>query len=307
MSLAGSKERLVKSRHATEEGRMMGYIKAVLQAALGLRKAGRDLTVFPHDVFVVSYPKSGSTWSRFLLGNLLEPDNPVTFENVERRVPAIYAWPDRVLRSWPRVLRSHESFDPRYPRVLYLLRDPRDVAVSFYYHNVKLRIFPDGYPMDDFVTHFIRADIAPYVDRFGCWEDHVLSWINVREGKPSFCLTRYEDLQADPRAEIAKWMVLLGLHPTAEAIDQAIRLSSASNMRSLEEKQSKQWRMTKNSRQDIRFIRDAKSGGWRNKLSERSVAAIEQAWAATMQKLGYELTTSPKLDPSKNDSCPSHT
>jgi hypothetical protein len=251
---------------------------------------------------VVSYPKSGSTWSRFLLGNLLEPDDPVTFDNVERRVPAIYALPDRVLRSWPRVLRSHESFDPRYPRVLYLVRDPRDAAVSFYYHNLKLRIIPDGYPMDDFVTRFIRADIAPYVDRFGCWEDHVLSWINVRQGKPSFCLTRYEDLQVDPRGEIAKWVALLGIQPTADAIEQAITRSSASNMRSLEEKQSKAWRMTKNSRQDIRFIRDAKSGGWREKLSDKSVAAIEEAWGATMQKLGYELTTGPNLDRSQKDS-----
>jgi hypothetical protein len=62
-------------------------------------------------------------------------------------------------------------------------------------------------------------------------------------------------------------------------------------MRSLEEKQSKEWGVTKESRQDIRFVRDAKVGGWQQKLSETSIAAIEEAWGATMEELGYELTT----------------
>jgi hypothetical protein len=60
--------------------------------------------------------------------------------------------------------------------------------------------------------------------------------------------------------------------------------------------------VTKNSRQDIRFVRAAKSGDWRQKLSEKSVAAIEEAWGATMQKLGYELTTTPKVDRPERDS-----
>lgn len=311
MSLAGEKDGGVRPRHSSEDSRIKGYVRGILQAALGSKKVVRDLTVFPQDVFVVSYPKSGNTWSRFLIGNLLDPTAPVTFDNVECRLPVIYAWTDRALRSLPspRVLKSHEAFHPGYPHVIYIVRDPRDVAVSFYYFALKLRIIADGYPMDDFVTRFLRADIVPFADRFGCWEDHVLSWINLRQGRSSFCLTRYEDLQADPRAELAKWSAVLRIHPTADVIEQAITRSSASNMRSLEEKQSKDWRMTKDSRQDIRFIRDAKSGGWRKKLSEKSVAAIEEAWGATMQKLGYELTTGPKLDRSESDSVlfsPSH-
>jgi hypothetical protein len=277
-------------RAQTKNGRIKGYVKAVASAALGLKSAGRNLTVLPNDLFLVSYYRSGSTWTRFLVGNLLNPNEPVTFANVERRVPPIYLWPDRVLRTLPRIMKSHESFDPRYPRVLYIVRDPRDVAVSFYYYALKMRIIPDGYPMDGFVTRFLKANIVPYADRVGSWEDHVLSWIRLRQGKPGFCIARYEDLQADPGGELVKWAPLLGVNSTPEAIERAVSLSSASKMRSLEEKQSKEWGVTKNSRQDIRFVRDAKIGGWHQKLSAESIAAIEEVWGATMQELGYELT-----------------
>jgi hypothetical protein len=175
------------------------------------------------------------------------------------------------------------------------VRDPRDVAVSFYYYVLKMRVIPDGYPIDDFIPRFLKADIVPYADRIGCWEDHVLSWMRLRKGKPGFCISRYEDLQSSPAAELAKWAPLLGISPTPEAIERAISLSSASKMRSLEEKQSKEWGVTKKSRQDIRFVRDAKVGGWQQKLSKTSIAAIEEAWGATMEELGYELTIrSPK-------------
>ena len=284
------------ARADAKETRFKGYFKAVASAALGLKPAGRNLTVLPNDIFLVSYYRSGSTWSRFLVGNLLNPNDPVTFGNIERRVPPIYLWSDRALRSLPRIFKSHESFDPRYPRVLYIVRDPRDVVVSFYYYILKMRIIPDGYPMDDFVARFLKADVVPYANRVGSWEDHVLSWLRLRQGRPSFCLARYEDLQADPAAEVAKWAPFFGVQPTPEVIENAVNLSSASKMQSLEAKQSKDWGVTKNSRQDIRFVREAKTGGWHGKLSEKSVAAIEAAWGSTMQELGYELTTAPNLN-----------
>ena len=195
--------------------RLGGYFKSLGMAATGRIPAGRDLTVFPNDIFLVSYFRSGSTWSRFLFGNFLQ-DEAVTFTNMEQLVPTIYNLPDRVLRSLPRVLKSHECFDPRYPRVIYIVRDPRDVAVSFYFYNLKVRVIPDGYPMDEFVNRWVAADVVPYADKVGCWEDHVLSWVRLREAKPGFTLLRYEDLLADPAKELMKLAPVLGIDPSPE-------------------------------------------------------------------------------------------
>jgi hypothetical protein len=95
----------------------------------------RDITIFPDDVFLTSYPRSGNTWTRFLVGNLAHTEEAVTFLNVERLVPDMNKHGDYYLRHLPRprILKSHEVFDPRYKRVIYIVRDPRDVAVSNYH------------------------------------------------------------------------------------------------------------------------------------------------------------------------------
>jgi hypothetical protein len=102
---------------------------------LGRTVAGRLGPALEDAVFLVSFPKSGNTWSRFLIGNLTHPEEPVTFANVDRIVPDIYGTAANDIRAMPppRVFKSHEAFDPRYRRVIYIVRDPRDVAVSSYH------------------------------------------------------------------------------------------------------------------------------------------------------------------------------
>jgi len=266
------------------------YTKSVAETVLGRRRAGRGLTVFPDDVFLVSYLRSGSTWARFLFGNLTQ-DIPITFENVDQLVPLIYDFPDRVLRRLPRLLKSHECFDPRYPRVIHIVRDPRDVAVSFYYYNLKVGVLPAGYSMDDFVDRFLAAQVVNYADRLGSWQDHSLSWFRLRKDSAGYRLVRYEDLLSDTAAELTRLCGLLNIYPDPERIDRAVGLSSAGQMRSLEEKQWKKWRTTKDSRSDIPFVREARAGGWRGRLSSTSIRKIELAWGNTMKEFGYELST----------------
>jgi len=144
--------------------------------------------------------------------------------------------------------------------------------------------------MDEFVDRFIAAHIVPDVDRYGCWEDNVLSWLRTRAGRKDFCLVRYEDFLNDPILELKKVAGILGIEPSSERLARAVELSSAENMRALEKTQADQWVLTKNTRPDKPFVREAKHGDWKTSLSEASVRKIEQAWGTTMESLGYQCT-----------------
>jgi hypothetical protein len=255
---------------------------------LGLERAGRNATVFPDDVFLVSYPRSGNTWLRFLVGNLIHPESPTTFANIETFVPSIYVNRDAQLRSLPRprVLKSHEAFFGKYRKVIYIVRDPRDIAVSYYHYQIKYRQLPSGFPLEAFVPLFIEDN---FEGLYGPWADHVMSWLAMRDTRDAFLLLRYEDLRENPVRELAKVAGLLGIPAADERVRQAVERSSANRMSSLEKEQSRQWVSTKKSRQDIPFVRAAGSGQYKSALSEESVRQIEAAWGHTMLSLGYEL------------------
>src|SRR5579863_393130 len=253
----------------------------------------RDITIFPDDVFLTSYPRSGNTWTRFLVGNLVHEREPVTFLNVERLVPDMYKSSDRSLRKLPRprIVKSHECFDPRYQKVIYIVRDPRDVAVSNYHWELKLRSVREGHPIEDFVPRWMSTQFWP---RIGSWGDHVTSWLSTRQGSKGFVVVRYEDLKQDPQRELARVAEFLGIEPSQERLQRAVELSSAENMRKLEKQESAKWVATTLTRQDKPFVRDATSGSWKTVLPEHTVAYIEKRWGHLMRNLGYELVTDGK-------------
>jgi len=280
-------------------GRALRALVEAKRVLTGRQMARRGATIFPDDVYLVSYPRSGNTWTRFLLGNLLHPDDPATFTNIESRVAEIYFNPDHVLRKLPRprLLKSHEAFHPKYPRVICIVRDPRDVAVSFYHHNVKARNIPDTYPMDDFIPRFMAAEFDPW---WGSWADNVMSWIKMREGREAFLLLRYEDMKEDPQREllkIARFLQKAGfqnIEDSPEKLALAVELSSPERMRELEKQAAKKYAQLKQTRQDKPFVRSAQAGEWKSALSEKSVALIEKDWGPIMQNLGYTLSRAPQ-------------
>jgi hypothetical protein len=270
--------------------RGLKHLSRVSDVLFRTLRVERDITIFPDDVFLTSYPRSGNTWTRFLVGNLAHTDVAVTFLNVERLVPDMYKHSDRYLRHLPRprILKSHEVFDPRYKKIIYIVRDPRDVAVSNYHWEMKQKSVGEDRPIENFIPAWIEGR---YWARLGNWAEHVTSWLSTRQDSSSFVILRYEDLIANATLELAKVANILGIEPTTERLTRAADLSSVDRMRQLESTQGGKWVQTRYTRQDKPFVREASSGGWRAVLPAQSVAQIEAAWGHVMTPLGYELST----------------
>jgi hypothetical protein len=265
---------------------MLKRLITASKRVLGLKPPGRNLTVFPDDRFLVSYPKSGNTWARFLIANLLRPNEKVGFSNIHAIIPGIDVVPHREMLRFPRprIIKSHQYFDLRYRRVIYIVRDPRDVALSEYHAQRKSKRIDDQYPVEKFVPRFLAGETCDY----GSWGVHAASWLSTCFGQPGFLLLRYEDMLQDTPRELGKMADFLGLGSTPELIEQAVSRSRADNMRKLEKSQAAQFNATKDTRQDILFVRSAKAGGWQAELPENSILQIEQTWGHMMRWLGYE-------------------
>src|ERR1035438_4061948 len=131
---------------------MMQRLIRGAKRALGLHYPGRNLDVLPDDVFILSFPKSGNTWTRFLIANLIYPETPADFSNINRLIPDPEAMSKRDLAKMPRprIIKSHQYFDPRYPRIIFIVRDPRDVLLSTYHFQRKRRVIDDHYPLKEY-------------------------------------------------------------------------------------------------------------------------------------------------------------
>ena len=267
---------------------MIRRLKAGVKRASGLHRPGRGLLILPDDTFLVSYPKSGNTWVRLLIANLLSSGKPADFRAINRLVPDPAADTARHFATMPRprVIKSHFVFDPRYPRVIYIVRDPRDVVLSEYHYQRKTRRIDDQLPLERYVSRFLTGETYP---ENGSWGEHVASWIVARDSDARFLLLRYEALLVNATAELARIARFLKISATPDRLSEIVKLSSADRMRELEAKQSDASSLMKGSRKDVPFIRSAKSGGWRSDLPGPLVERIESAWSPVMRHLGYEL------------------
>jgi peroxiredoxin len=149
----------------------------------------------PDDIFIVTYPRSGTTWMQMILYQLTT-EGKMDFPHITTVCP----WFERSLKDGtaydalpaPRVFKSHLSY-PRIPKgpckYLYVARDGKDVAVSYYYFYTTHMGFKGTF--DEFFERFLRGEV-----HYGSWFRHVRGWWEHRDD-PNVLFLRYEELTAD--------------------------------------------------------------------------------------------------------------
>ena len=247
---------------------------------------GRTATIFQDDRLIVSYPRSGNTWLSFLLTNLTHPYEPTTFLNLDLRCPDIYQHSDRYLLGLPRprLMKSHEPFDGRYGRVVYLVRDPCDVALSYHRFLVKTRAIDESLPLSEFVDGFLAGK---WDSSRGAWGAHVGSWLGTRPSDDSLLLLRYEDLHRQPEEQLARVADFLEIPNSHEACARAVSLATPGRMRELEAAEANRVPELKATRREIPFVGPAEVGLGSVELDAADQSRIVIRWPEVMDELGY--------------------
>ncbi len=240
------------------------------------------------DIFLVSYPKSGNTWLRFLIANAIKVHyrikREVNFFNIQEIVPGLKGNNNISDKSpfgiseLPRIIKSHSSYNPHYHRTILLVRDPRDVMVSYYYYLKNHHSIPDNYTISDVIKN----------NNYGvdAWLDHTNSWcLNYKQGQ-AIQLFRYEDLIHNTKDELDRLMNLIGLVMKEEELEKAISMSSKEKMKEAELNHKKGATYSIQS-QKINFVRQAKVEGG-SELSDVDRKFIEDKTRQVAIKLGYE-------------------
>lgn len=263
--------------------------RGAIKLALGLqRPAGRSVfPVFRDDLFLVSYPKSGNTWLRFLLGNLLWRDQEVTFETIESLVPDIYRRSNRELlvQPRPRVLKSHEPLDSRYPKVVYVVRDPRSVVVSYARYKARMGVLPDDASYDRAARRVFENG-----EPVGTWQDHVEGWRAWSTDHPDRCLfIRYEDLLRRGLAELGRLAEFVAVDVDNERLEAALGASSLDAMKKLEKRAGTAWSdAARSAKPEIPFVRGGKLAEWKAELPDSTLEMVESRCSSAMKAFGYE-------------------
>jgi hypothetical protein len=230
------------------------------------------------DMIFASYPKSGSTWLRFMLVDLLTGSDP-EWATVGELFPFVGGHRHlSPLLPGGRAVYTHDRATGPVARGVYLVRDGRDVALSEYRWFVR-----GGYdrPFNDYLEDFIHG--RSYL--FGSWTSHVLYWLDsglARDGR--LHIVKFEDMRADARSVLEGIVDFLGLdHIEPHDIDRVVRDASLERMQAKEDRAPE---AVLPSRGD-RFVGKGSVGGWKTKLEPEQSSRLEAAMRPALERLGY--------------------
>jgi hypothetical protein len=269
-------------------------------------------------IWLASYPKSGNTWLRALLHNYFcRPDAPYDINSltdittgesgaslyrphdprpasqysvadVQRMRPLVHAGLTR-LSDGPVFVKTHNAslivagvplVTPQLTeRAIYILRDPRDVALSYSRHL--------GLSIDETIAYMASEDAAmggtdeKVFERLGTWSVHIHFW--TRRPSPHLHVLRYEDLQADPAQAFGAVLRFLGQVPEPDLLDRAVRFSAIEELRDQERERG----FEENPGAGGPFFGPGRAGSWRERLTPAQTARIEAAHGPEMRRFGY--------------------
>ncbi|CAF1047365.1 unnamed protein product [Brachionus calyciflorus] len=192
----------------------------------------KTMKLRPDDTFIIGYPKSGTTWTEeivWLVENNLDYDKSLKTSHFER---VLFLDKEPIIKidqlPAPRVLKSHLPLEylpddiAKFCKVIYIMRNPKDVLVSYFSFVKWLKDLEFSGTLEDIVEHFSKNKIL-----YGDWCDHVNKYFS----NPDVLFICYEDLLEKQMETVKKIVEFLGKKKTDEEIEKLIEFTSFHKMK----------------------------------------------------------------------------
>ncbi|XP_023128619.2 sulfotransferase 2B1-like [Amphiprion ocellaris] len=270
------------------------YVPAHLHTPQSL-KYFEEFSFRPDDILITTYPKSGTTWMQEIVPLIMSGGDPASVESLCNwdRVPWLEETRASELnledRPSPRLLTTHfhysmmpPSFFEAKPRVIYVMRNPKDVFTSaFHYYGMASHLVNPGH-QSEFLQKFLNGKGV-----YGSWFDHLKSWLNA-EHKEHIMYISYEELKMDLKDSVARISQFLEKSLDAEVIDKIADRCLFKNM--------KQNNMSNYSTVPREFMDQTKSeflrkgiiGDWKNQLTVAEAEHFDAVYKDKMKNVKYK-------------------
>ncbi len=233
--------------------------------------------------YVNSYPRSGNTWVRKMLVDLLNPRlldaNPIFAKRFRFLDRARFEHADYAAMgaSGGYMIKSHltHSHCRGGLPILYLVRDGRDSLFSYYNYSLKHRGYTETWP-SFFERYVVSRDMRTFRERYlaehmGDWSENCLSYLN----KPNVLVVRYEDLLRDTAESLRSILDWLGCRPHVR--DEALRAVIDRHELDIERKRQRDHRPR------------GSAGVWQRTFTVDQTREFEARHKTVLSMLGYEV------------------
>lgn len=254
------------------------------------------------DWVLMSWGKSGRTWLRVMLSRAyqlkggIDADELLDFDNLRKlnpELPAVFFTHNNYLRDYTGNWDSVSHFQGK--RVVLLVRDPRDVAVSQFF-QWQFRMRPNKKFINDYPPHGADIDVWDFVlDKHSGLPrivDYFNSWARAFPELKNVLVVRYEDMRLEPAAVLASILEFTGTPVSPEQVQEAVDFAAYDNMKKMEEDKFFKGLGTrvkpgdKDNPQSFK-VRKAKVGGYRDYFTEEQCEQLGRMMAPLDPVFGY--------------------
>ncbi|XP_050750545.1 sulfotransferase 6B1-like [Gymnogyps californianus] len=272
-----------------------GILYPVTLSSPEVFRAMESLEARSDDIILAGYPKSGTNWVGQILSDLVVifekktqnkessvSDEPPEFPYLEMGDAGKYERMNKLPSR--RVIFTHllpenlpRSIFKNKAKILLLLRNPKDVATSFYHFTNGLSLLPSYETWDDFFIAFMTKKMP-----WGCYFEYLSKWNKYADDENVMTIT-YEELKENPVLGVKNIAAFFGISLTEKELQSVAERSSFQSMKKNSQK-------THGSFGNILFRKGAVSD-WKNLFSEDQNEKMDKAFEEHVggTKLGTKL------------------